>query len=158
MGVSHSQTTERKLGDTIWKEGETDAWEATNTWFLQHGLACLVAVLELSCTQRLQWYRVGRKENLGQDSGREEAQQIRIEIGSTENKFLPENSSHWIHMCTQACIHYHLILFFFYWSNYHQAQNPLSAPIPDAEAQNTKEFIIIALGPIPYSPSLNSCD
>ena len=111
-----------------------DAWEATNTWFLQDGFAFLVSVLKLCCTQRLQWYRIGRKENLGQDSGREEAQQISIEIDPTENKFLPENFSHWTHMCTPAWIYYHFILFFFYWSNYLQAQTPLSAPLPDAES------------------------
>ena len=110
-----------------------DAWEATNTWFLQDGFACLVSVLKLCCTQGL-WYRIGRKENLGQDSGREEAQQISIETDPTENKFLPENCSHWTHMCIPACIHYHLILFFFYPSNCLQAQTPLSAPLPDAES------------------------
>lgn len=52
----------------------------------------------------------------------------------------------------QVCAHpeciYYCLLFFFHWSNYHQAQNPLSAPLPNAELQNINGFTI-ALGPMP---------
>ena len=70
-----------------------DAWEATSTRFLRDGFACLAPVLKLCWAQGL-WHRTGREESLGQDSGREEAQQISAEIDPTENKFLPENCSH----------------------------------------------------------------